>query len=508
MEKNEIYQKLHSIDFNFDNEEDIRMLISNTELYPEFRDEIYSVLYFIVEREKYFKSRGYEGTKMFENVLSDEERDTLLQIFKSRNSEKLNSSIEVGDYLNVLDEEYRKFFNQIEKTRGVPYLEEHPDIPTDDIAWDKFLKYYHNIRNMRNGHIAYHVFGPIWSVTTTEKIGKIYTLKYERNGRYRNTVVFFDENLNRIKPTNKRNDIELYFNGYYLVRNDKAKDEHAKSAYGLTDNDLTFIVLDSNFNFVCRINDSDFLIDRTRKNLLARDKQTGEYTVYDENFKPFKKFKLSGTFISIRGIFNDGIIALEGRDSQIVYFDLDTMDIIKSFQYSNCYSVFGYGEGMYNIVDGNPSKINIESYRTRDGSLAIPRHFFQTHPFASGYAYANIDVLKPGFIDRYGNFTSLDDMHIRYVPEPDSEFVLCDKYYIFLDQEKGLYDIQNLHAFKKYTKEKAYVHYNYQMYLDQTQDGTNSILEAIEKNSNLSISSTQITSAGDAKKYGTMKPKN
>ena len=71
MEKNEIYQKLHSIDFNFDNEEDIRMLISNIELYPEFIYEIYSILYFIVEREKYFKSKGYGETRIFENVLSD-----------------------------------------------------------------------------------------------------------------------------------------------------------------------------------------------------------------------------------------------------------------------------------------------------------------------------------------------------------------------------------------------------------------------------------------------------
>ncbi len=141
MEKNEIYQKLYSIDFNFDNEEELKWLVSEIEQFPELKDDIFSVLYFIVEREKYFKSKGYGETRIFENVLSDEERDTLLQIFKSRNSEKLNSSIEVGDYLNVLDEEYRKFFNQIERIRGVPYLEEHPYIPTDDIAWDKVSTY-------------------------------------------------------------------------------------------------------------------------------------------------------------------------------------------------------------------------------------------------------------------------------------------------------------------------------------------------------------------------------
>ena len=493
--KDSIHQELRSLDFNFSDPEGLKLLIAKIETFPELKDDIFSVLYFIVEREKYFKSKGYEETKIYESVLSDEEREVLIQIFARRNGEELTKE----GYLDVLDKEYEKFFEQIEKVHGIPYLVEHPSIPSDDIDWDKVSNYYHNIRNKRNGHIAFHVFGPMRGIKTTKKVGSVYVLKYER--KKTSEVVFFDGNLKRIKPTSKKNDIELYFNGYYLVRHDKAKNEHAKSVYGLTDEELKFIVLDSNFNFICKINDSDFLIDRVRKTLLARDKQTGEYTLYDRNFKPFRKFKLPGTFISPRGIFNDGVVALEKKDYQIVYFDIETMSIIKSFEYANLASVFGYSEGMYNVVDRSIPDIYQEFYLTKDGQLAIPRHFYQTSPFASGCAYVHTDILVPGFIDRYGNFVNFDDMQVKYKPEEDMELK------IFIDQEKGMYDIQNPEWVKEYTREKSYVHCDYHMYLGETKDKISRILEAIENNPSLSITSSQNTAGGSVKTNLPKEPK-
>ena len=72
---------------------------------------------------------------------------------------------------------------------------------------------------------------------------------------------------------------------------------------------------------------------------------------------------------------------------------------------------------------------------------------------------------------------------------------------------EGMYDIQSPEWFKDYTREKSYVHCDYHMYLGETKNKISRILEAIENNPSLSITSSQNTAGGSVKTNLPKKPK-
>ena len=416
--KNSCYDKLKRLGINFDDKIEISVIEEHLKGEKLYSEDLYAVLYFLVEREKFYSTYGIEP-KIYP-VLSEKSKNILTEMFLGRleslskeDAEIAKRNITQFGYFSVLDKGYEAFFNE-RVTGSVKYKQDslkaytvknsvYPFVSVDSM--DAFGKTKDTVSTF---------LGAVTPTTTVKRIGNLYAVDYSFKLPFRNPdkTAYFDSAMQRIKLPKGFKLLGSFYGKYIAsIPNGKA-------------------ILDSNFNILLKFRPGQvILVDYKRRRLFVTDNYLKKNTIYDEKLNKVRAI-YENVDIHNNAVLNDGILTTHELicDPEVVtYYDLDkNMKVIDEFEYSRkigLESNFGFNNGLYNYSNGR-----FDGFKDRNGNIVFKPAYLASYAFRSGCSFVVDREGYPGFLDKFGNFTCrstiipshhYESIDVGYDPELD-----------------------------------------------------------------------------------------
>ena len=435
----------------------------------KFAEEFYNVIYVLVEKEKYIKSKYGMEYKVENNLIDNLSKETLIKlenIFVDRLSLLNNDDVidvirayKENGYLNVLDKVLAKELEKEEIQEKIILLKNvHIDDREEDYkrlsksilecVKERIIDYNKKHVLKTKEYLAHN--NPI---QVDENVFKIPIVYKEKKGKYIKTIplyLYFNSGGKRIKNIPEEMNILKSVRNYYILNN----------PFRLINKETFETIYDDTNSY----KEIDYKIDFNNKSfvILAKDDDEMEYLF---------KFNFNGELLSTCSIkdalsvvskkehiefcssrfcinhYDDDIVGIKLTDSKknnyyYCLFNMNTKeDIVFSPNLNPDSDYIEYYMAFYNnrvLVIGQDNSKKVVRYYNKTGELVIDKKYSDGTPFSGGIAYVtDLDEKTHHLIDVNGTNIDcdipLDGVDFKYYPDIKYDrFIIEDKHGFYI----------------------------------------------------------------------------
>ncbi len=420
-EKNDIYNKISNITFNYDNIDELLKIEDYVIKNNIFHEEFYKVLFALVEKEKYLYLK-YKHEPIIYKRINERSRVALEKIFLDQikdlddsEKEELIINLKKNGYFKVLDMNYQEFFDnkdfKLETTYDTEPLIYNWKLERKRIEKGIIEPHYDVINKETNKRVDRFFNLPKYNDELT-RIGDIYIFSRSKiMFGYETTPIihynYYDQDGKKIKPFKDNSVITDSLLDYYLV--EKKDDSFHKNKR----------IVDSNFNTIMEYEGKnihkEILVDYKNNLILILDTIKKTFSLYNKDFKLLKElsaseimnFNINDIVISFDNInmFNEGIFSVlvkKQKENYICYYDIINMRKVDMFKIDLISSLYGYSEGLYPYCEYYQNRYLL-GYKNIDGDIVLEPKYLRANPFINGCALVIRDLsISYAFINYRG----------------------------------------------------------------------------------------------------------